>query len=142
MMKNIAVKLSIPFFVIMTTLSSAKTVKAVDKLPLKHGTYVMESALNDMKNRAILNSADTFYYDGKGLNSDRLRSTIIHVRKRGNVYFITEKLEGLDAAGGDETYSSRCTITIKSRTSFSISDIKINDEPPDKKISTYRWVQD
>ncbi len=129
-------------FVIFAALGAAQTVVAADKLPLKRGTYVEESALHIMKNQDILPTAATIYYDGKGLNSEHVGSTITHVRKRGNVYFISEQLKGLEGDSGEKTYSSRCTITIKSRTSFSISDIKINDEPPDEKVSTYHWVQD
>ena len=58
------------------------------------------------------------------------------------MYFITEKLRGYDATDDDDTYSSRCTIIIKSRTLFTISNIKINDEPPDKIVSTYHWVRE
>jgi hypothetical protein len=141
-MERFLVRLLISFIVILTVVSATQTVKAADKLPLKRGTYVEENALHNLKNQDILPSAATIYYDGKGLNTEHVKSTITRVRKTDNVYFISEQLKSLEGDSGGKSYSSRCTITINSRTSFSISDIKINDEPPDQKISTYHWFQD
>lgn len=124
-------------FVIMLALCAAQTVRAADKLPLKHGIYVKQGIpCDDADNASALN------FDGNGFNSAHVGATITNINNNGNIYHITQKFEGLGGVGGEGTYTGQWTVTIKNRTSFSISDVKIGKEPLDKTTSTYRYCHD
>lgn len=132
-MKNAVVRVLAVFVILACT---AQTVRAVEKIPLKHGIYVKEGVLCENAD-----TASTLNFDGNGFNGAHVGATIINIRNNGNIYYIKQKFEGLGGVGGDGTYTGQWTVTIKSRTSFSISDVRIGNELIDKDVTTYRWCQ-
>jgi hypothetical protein len=124
-------------FMILSALCAVQTVNAADKIPLKRGIYVLEGV--PCKDA---DTASTLNFNGNGFNSAHVGATIINIRNNGNIYHITQKFEGLGGVGGEGTYTGQWTVTIKSRTSFSISDAKIGGKPLDNPPSTYRYCHD
>ena len=113
--------------IVLAAFDAAQLVNAADKLPLKQGLYVREGVPCD-----TAPNADIINYWGEGLGSAHELGTIIKMRKKGNIYYISEKIQGLGGVGGEGTYIEKSTIIIKSRTSFVYGD----------GGDTYRWCSD
>ena len=90
------------------------------------------------------------FYDGKGIaifydgdqTDKHTSSTITKIRQKGNVYYITQESKGGNILPGPKTKPiSHSTITVKSNTAFSISDIQVGDGPPAQKTLNFRFCR-
>jgi hypothetical protein len=135
-MKSAAVKV-LMIFAVLSALCAAQTLSAADKLPLKQGLYVREGVPCESAP-----NADIINFWGDGLGSAHVFGTITHMRKNGNVYNITQKMEGLGGVGGEGTYIEKSTIIIKSRMSFAFPNDKDEEKRTKKKETLYRWCSD
>ncbi len=137
------------FLIILAVLADASTLMAGDKLPLKHGLYVLEGEKCPRPGEKPAAAASVFY-DGRGLaifydgdqTDKHTRSTITHIRQNGNVYYITQESAGGNILPGPKVKPiSHSTITVKSNTAFAISDIRVEDGPPAHETLNFHFCR-
>jgi hypothetical protein len=121
--------------VILAALGAGSTAGAEGPLPLKQGSYVLEGVPC-----AEATNANRIYYEnleeGYGISWPHSAGIITKVRKKGNVYYVTQEGEFKGVKG---IVTMHLTISVKSETSFSI----LYDSLEPKKITrAYRWCQD
>jgi len=132
-MKIISIN-KIMLFLVLALLLNTPVIKADELIPLKHGIYVREP---DSCNQ--LTSANMTMFDGHGFGGGHTTAKIIDVRKNGNIYFITEKVQGTDP--GEKPYTRKMKVTVINKTSFSTSDVYNEGQPPYLEIEKYRWCK-
>jgi hypothetical protein len=123
---------------IMAAFGAGQTARADGPLPLKQGVYVSEDVPCD---RAT--NANRVYYEdleeGYGISWPHSAFTITQVRKKGNIYYVTQ--QGI-FKGVEGIVTKHMIITVKSETSFSILNDAEEQKRTKKKEHAYRWCQD
>lgn len=139
---SVKVLMSVLFLVVLFV---AKEGMAADKLPLKHGLYVIKGVLPLDKNIPGLYPAFAMLtYTGQSFTSSYAKMDIIDMRADGNIYYITLKYKSLGGRGGEAGVTStvKWTITVYNRTSFYLSEYQTDDGAVEKEETTYHWVKD
>jgi hypothetical protein len=143
-MNRVSVKLliSVLFLVLLFV---AKEGVAADKLPLKHGLYVIKGVSPLDENIPGLYPAfAVLTYNGQSFTSSYAKMDIIDMRADGNIYYVTLKWTSLGSRGSKAgvTGTVKWTITVYNRTSFIISEYQSGDVLVEKDETTYHWVKD
>jgi len=133
-MRNVVVRMLI-ISLILTALGTAPTVQAAElKLPLQYGLY-LPAGVECPKQGETPASSLACYYHRQGLNIPRCRCQITQARNDGNVYHLTQKC----LCRGEDNLNITLTITIKSKTSFSLLNDEWEQKRTGKKETVYHY---
>ena len=125
----------IPLLIILTTLCSVGTsTAAATKLPLQPGLYVPEG-VECPKAGEPSDAAVSAYYHEEGLSLPHRRCKLLHVRHEGQVYYLTQRC----LCRGEDFLTLDFTVTIHSRTSFSVINTDWEQKRTGKKETVYHY---
>jgi hypothetical protein len=104
------------------------------KLPLPYGLYMPEGA-DCPKPGETPDRTQACYYNEEGLSFYLRRCKLLSVRHQGNVYYLTQRC----LAKGEDYLTLDFTVTIKSKTFFSLLNTEWEQQRTGKKETVYHY---
>ena len=132
-MKNISINKTI-IFSVLALLLNTQVIIAGELIPLRQGIYVREP-----DKCSDFSLASMTIFDGHGFQGGHTTAKITDIRKNGNMYYTTERVKFTDP--GSKPYTRKMKVTVINKTTFSLSDIWNEGQPPYLKTETYHWCK-